>query len=365
MSTPNEGQGFSWTPGDAAGAARVLSELGPREQQALGRVIRAAAAVGPVINGVARGIRVIRNTMSRLSEFAQRLAGTARNLRAGARERATSVRQSSSERAGAMSQQTREAVDRARGGAVNAATWAANSVVGGAQAIGRVAAAAGRATADVGRQAGAAVADAGRQAGAAVADAGRQAGAAVADAGRQAGAAAANAGRQAVAAGQEAAGKAGRWFNAQVSRGAAKASAALAGLAARRMDPTLTSPDQKLEKRDILLAQKSAELFSSPESERPAKAAELAAFIQKEYGAAQVNGPDQNAQGQEAGVARNVAASQEMSRFITASPSASTMSKPDTQAGKQSESGAEPGTGRHRKQPGQGKDQSKGKDQGR
>ncbi|GAB2595904.1 hypothetical protein [Kribbella endophytica] len=397
MSTPNEGPGLQWTQGDVAGAARALSELNAREQQALGRVIRAAAAVGPIINGVARGIRVIRQTMTRLSERAVQLASAGRALGQTAvgnvRQTASNVSERTSNRATELGQQASEAVGRARDGALNARDWTVDQTVGmtqraaeGLSAAGRGAANAGRAVVEAGQNAGRAVADAGRSAVATgqdlagrAADAGRQGLAAgqelagraaeagrqglaagqelagrAADAGRQGLAAGQAAAGQAVAAGQAAAGRAGRWFNQQVSRGAAKASASLAGLAARRSDPTLTSPDQKLQKRDVLLAQKAAELFTSPDNQRAAKAAELAAFIQNEYGGEQkVNleksgGPEQSV---DAG-ARTTAASHQMAWVLNANKPATEMRAPGATGEQPTSTQGEQATGRHTKKEG-------------
>jgi hypothetical protein len=317
MSTPNEGPGLRpWTQGDARDAAQALSQLNPREQQALGRVIKVAAAVGPIINNVARGINVIRNTMTRLSELAQRLYSSGVN-------RAAQVKERTSDKAGELSQQGKDAVSAARSTATNVKDWAVG-LPGRAAEAGRQGLAAGQELA-------------GR-----AAEAGRQ--------GLAAGQAAAG---QVVAAGQAAAGRAGRWFNQQVSRGAAKASAALAGLAARRSDPTLTSPDQKLQKRDVLLAQKAAELFTSPDNQRAAKAAELAAFIQNAYGNDQKvslekpGGPEQSV---DAG-ARTTAATHEMAWVLNGTAPANEIHSGGTPATPDAASNGEQ-TGRHAKKEG-------------
>lgn len=316
MSTPNEGPeraGLApWTPGDTAGAAQALSQLGPREQQALGRVIKVAAAVGPMIDAVAKCIRGIRNTMSRLSQLAQRLYSSGVNraeqgLNSG-RQQAEALKDRASNKAGELSQQGKDAVTAARETGANVKDWVVETGANlgkGAVNLSKAAVAGGKDLAGA-----------------------------------------------AVAGSKELAGKAGRWFNQTVSRGAAKASAALAGLAVRRSDPTLTSPDQNLQKRDVLLAQKAAELFTSPESQRPAKAAELAAFIQSAYGNEQKvsleksGGPEQSV---EAG-ARTSAATHEMAWVLKGQTPASQMPAPSTPDPAASASGEQ--TGQHAKKEG-------------
>jgi hypothetical protein len=337
MSTPNEGPGLQpWTPGNVYGAAQALSELNAREQQALGRVIRAAAAVGPIINGVARGIRVIRNTMTRLSERAVQLASAGRALGQTAvgnvRQTATNVGERTTNRASELSQQAGEAVGRARGTAANAGIRARSTVAGLARGTGAGLAAAGRGVAN----AGVAAYQGGRWALSTAAQKHDQ----VMD--------------KVVDKVTDAQLRMGDMANRQISRGAAKASAAFAGLAARRADPTLTSPDQKLQKRDVLLAQKAAELFTSPDSERGAKAAELAAFIQNEYGGEQrVNleksgGPEQSV---DAG-ARTTAATHEMAWVLKGNAPAAEIHSGDTPAAPDSASTGEQAPGRHTKKDG-------------
>ncbi|MEV6281907.1 hypothetical protein [Kribbella sp. NPDC051770] len=353
MSTPNEGL-QPWTPGDAADAARKLSALNPTQQQALGRVIQAAEAIGPIINNVGRAIRVVRNTMTRLSQLAQRLTRTDRALTPpeqtqsqGGRHRAESS---------GLSLPTREAVTQARDTALGLARDATMATV---RATGRGLAAAGRGLAATGRWAwskgreglSAAGQYAEVQANRAdqwldqklqpIADKIDEKLAPIdawADKTYEAGAAWAS----------ENYNKVSTAVNHQISKGAARASAVLAGLAANRMDPTargqLTSPDQKLQKRETLLAQKAAEYFTAPESQQPAKAAELAAFVQAAY-ANQQSGPQQGAPAN-----RDVEASQAMSAALTGIAPPGNRAEGAEQG---NQSPDQPGTGRHRAQPGQ------------
>ncbi|ONI71779.1 hypothetical protein BWI15_16725 [Kribbella sp. ALI-6-A] len=353
MSTPNEGperRGLTpWTPGDVDGAARSLSALSPREQQALGRVIRVAASVGPIINGVARGIRAIRNTMTRLSQFAQRLAGTDRalNQAQGGRHRAEQSR--------GLSMPTRESVVQARDAAVSLARDAGLSMARGAA---RGIAAGGRWAWSKGRE----------------------------------GLSAANQWAQVQAVRAEnwvnekaepvqqwvdeklapveqwvddKVDKSAAWVgdkydrsaafvNHQISKGAAKASAALAGLAAARMDPTL-SPDQKLQKPELVMAQLAADYFASPEEQRPAKAAALAAYIENNYDTKQTGVPQQTAEGRQAVAGdRNLEASQAMASALTGVAPPSGIHSPTAPAGQESAATGEQKPGQHRKQEGPG-----------
>ncbi|GAA1549015.1 hypothetical protein [Kribbella lupini] len=349
MSTPNEGPETAGRPQSLSqDSLQALSSLTPAQQEAMNHVVNAVKTVAPMINAVARGIQVIRQTMARLSQRAVQLASSARSMGQAAvgsvRQTATNTREATSNRASELSQQASDAVGRARDGAVNARDWTVDQAVGLTQRAAEGLNAAGRGAANAGR----AVADAGRTAVAAGQDlAGR-----AAAAGRQGLAAGQSAAGQAVAAGQAAAGRAGRWFNQQISRGAAKASATFAGIADRRNNG-LTSPDQKLQKRDVLLAQKAAELFTSPDNQRAAKAAELAAFIQNAYGTDQKvslekpGGPEQSV---DAG-ARTTAATHEMAWVLKGTAPATEIHSGGTPAAPDASSNGEQ-TGRHAKKEG-------------
>jgi hypothetical protein len=142
------------------------------------------------------------------------------------------------------------------------------------------------------------------------------------------------------------------FVNHQISKGAAKASAALAGLAAARMDPTL-SPDQKLQKPELVMAQLAADYFASPEEQRPAKAAALAAYIENNYGTQQTGAPQQTAESRQAVAGdRSLEASQAMASALTGVAPPSGIRSSTAPTGKESAATGEQKPAQHRKQEG-------------
>ncbi|TDO45088.1 hypothetical protein EV643_114233 [Kribbella sp. VKM Ac-2527] len=289
MSTPSEGPARSWTPGDVQAAAKVFADLNTSEQQALMRSIRTHEILAPVHNAIERSVAFTRASIEGLSDYAQQLAVGARMLGQSATDRATqfgqnvaaragqvrdattqfgqntaqragAVRENASNRGTQLSARVAELVKNARDGVTGGVNWAKNTaadvatraaegVNAGRQAavnLGNQAMDAGRQAVDAGRQAVQTGRDAAVNFGQQAVETGRQA----VETGRQTavnvGNQAVAAGRQAVEAGREAAGRAGRWFNNQISNAAAKASATFAGIAERRMDPALKGPDLSL-----------------------------------------------------------------------------------------------------------------------
>jgi hypothetical protein len=352
MSTPNEGPGrLQWPQGDAEAAGRAFAGLDAGQQLALNRVMNAVKAVGPIINGVARGIRVIRNTFTRLNELARRLTSTDRALTPPEQSQGGRHRAEQSPR---LSMPTRESVVQARDTALGLAR---DVSMAAARGVGRGLAAGGRWAWSKGREGVSAVGQAAQvQANRAelwldeklqpVADKIDEKLAPVEQWADQKYA-------QGAAWAKDNYSKASTAANHQISRAAAKASAALAGLAANRMDPTLSAPGQKLEKRDVLLAQKSAELFTTPKDQQPAKAAELAAYLQTAYGNdAKVSlekpaGPEQSV---DAG-ARTAAASHELAWALNANPPANTM-RPPSKSGPATPAAGEQPPAHHTKKEG-------------
>jgi hypothetical protein len=231
-----------------------------------------------VHNAIERTVAFTRASYEGLSDYAQQLAAGGRawaqsgmervgqvrdaasRLRQNTVERAGTAKENAGNRAGALSARAAELVKQAREG-VNAGRQMAVNFGNQAMDVGRQAVELGRQTVETGRQ---------------MATDGIAAGRQMATDGIAAGQKAVASG---VTAAREAPGKVGRWFNNQISNAAAKASAAFAGIAARRQDPALQGPDLKLPD-NLRVVQHLAEISSAQTPEQLNTAAgNLATFI--------------------------------------------------------------------------------------
>ncbi|TWD73430.1 hypothetical protein FB561_7319 [Kribbella amoyensis] len=206
-----------WKQGDQKAALEWLANLDTKSQVALQRSIRTHQALGPVYNAIARTVHFAQRNTTRLSDFAQRLASSGKNRYQQAKEKHETKSAARSERRAEMVSNVKENV-------ANAKQWAGDTrrdlVASGKEAAGK-----------------------------------------------------------AVAAGKETAAKGSRWFNQKISNGAARASAAFAGIAARRSSPELQGPDLKLP-TNLQLAEHLSHVATATTPEQLAKAeANLGKFI--------------------------------------------------------------------------------------
>ncbi len=337
MSTPNEGPDAGRPQGLSPEALRALGTMTPAQQQAMNHVVNAVKAVAPMINAVAKCIRGIRNTFARLSQAAQRLSSTDRALNSsqGGRHRAES--------SPTLSMPTREqlvqARDRGRSLARDAGMALVNGAGNAAKAVGRWAWSKGQnVKAAVGEQVTKQVVRGQMWANDKVMPLVQAADAKVSQAQDWAG------------------GKlneATAYGNQQMSRAAARASAALAAFAVNRSDPTLTSPDQKLSSPAQLQAfSKAIEALTVPEDQRAAKLAEFVDLAEKLNVAPGADLEKAGAPAVEGGGRTAAAAHHELWNTLHAGQApANTMSKPN-KTGQATTSAKEQAPGAHTKKEG-------------
>ena len=248
MSTPNEGPAPQRTAQEQR-AADIFNSLSDSQRVAMMRAIRTHEILAPVHTAIERSVAYTEASINDLRDYGQHLATGARMVRADLAERATAAkgavtqfRDNTARRAGTARTNVASRADALSASVAKLVKDARDGVTGGVKWTKTTAAAVAAGAVDKANAGKTMVTD-GIAAGQKAVASGIATGQKAVNDGIAAGQKAVASG---IATGREAVGKAGRWFNEQISNAAAKASATFAGIAERRMDPALRGPDLSL-----------------------------------------------------------------------------------------------------------------------